>query len=233
MQTSQNRLRLMTEETILQTDKDLLREGLSKYTRKAFHMLPKLDKPHILDVGCGSGVPTMELVRLSNGQIIGVDINQPLLDRLTRKIEKAGLSDRVKILKCSMFDMDFPDESFDIIWAEGSIWVIGFKRGLKEWRRFLKPNGFLVVHDEIGNSTEKLEQISSCGYELLEYFTLGEGTWCIEYYAPLEKRINEIRAKYADDPKALAALDNDQREIDMFKKNPSRYGSVFFIMKKR
>jgi ubiquinone/menaquinone biosynthesis C-methylase UbiE len=224
---------LITEETILETDKDLLREGLIKYTRKAFHMLPKLDKPCILDVGCGSGIPTMELARLSNGQIIGLDINQPLLDRLRRKIEKAGLSDRVKTLKRSMFDMDFPDESFDIIWAEGSISVIGFKRGLKEWWRFLKPHGFLVVHDDIENITEKLEQVSSCGYDLLEHFTLHEDTWWIEYYAPLEKRINEVRTKHTDDPKALVALDNDQGEIDMFKKNPKRYGSVFLIMKKR
>lgn len=196
-------------------------------------MLPKLGKPRVLDVGCGSGVPTMELARLSDGEIIGLDINQPLLDRVTRKIEEAGLSDRVKTLKYSMFDMDFRDESFDIIWAEGSISVIGFKRGLKMWRRFLKSNGFLVVHDEIGNVTEKLEQVSSCGYDLLEYFTLHEDTWWIEYYAPLEKRINEIRTKHTNDPEALVALDNDQREIDMFKKNPRQYGSVFFIMKKR
>ena len=223
----------MTEETILQIDKDLLREGFSKYTRKAFHMLPELDKPRILDVGCGSGVPTMELAKLSNGQIIGLDVNQPSLDRLKRKIEKAGLSDRVKVMKCSMVDMDFPDESFDIIWAEGSIAVIGFKRGLKEWRQFLKPNRFLAVHDEIGDITEKLEQISSCGYDLLEYFTLNDDTWWMEYYAPLEKRINEIRTKHANDPKALAVLDEEQQEIDMFKKNPGRYCSVFFIMKKR
>ncbi len=222
----------MIKETILQIDKDLLREGLCKYTRKAFHMLPKLDKPRVLDIGCGPGIPTMELARLSDGQIIGLDINQTSLDELTKKIERAGLSERVTTLKCSMFDMDFPDESFDIIWAEGSLWVIGFQRGLKEWQRFLKPNGFLVVHDEIGNITEKLEQISSCGYDLLEYFTLHEDTWWIEYYAPLEKRINEIRIKHADDPKALVALDNEQREIDMFKKNPRQYSSVFFIMKK-
>jgi len=223
----------MTEETILQIDKDLLRESLSKYTRKAFHILPELDKPRILDVGCGSGVPTMELAKLSNGQIIGLDVNQPSLDRLKRKTEKAGLSDRVKVMKCSMVDMDFPDESFDIIWAEGSIAVIGFKRGLKEWRQFLKPNRFLTVHDEIGDITEKLEQISSCGYDLLEYFILNDDTWWMEYYAPLEKRINEIRIKHANDPKALAVLDEEQREIDMFKKNPGRYCSVFFIMKKR
>ena len=224
----------MTEETTFQLDKDMIREGLSKYTRKAFHMLPELDKPRILDVGCGSGVPTMELARLSNGQIIGLDINQPLLDRLARKIKKAGLSDRIKTVNCSILDMDFPDESLDIIWAEGSIWIIGFERGLREWRRFLKPNGFLVVHDDIGNITEKLDKlVSSCGYDLLEYFILGEDTWWIEYFAPLEKRINEIRTQHADDPETLATLDNDQREIDMFKENPKRCESVFFIMQKR
>jgi len=222
----------MSPKELFEIDKDLLREGLSKYTRKAFQMLPELDKPRILDIGCGSGVPTMELARLSNGQIMGLDINQSLLDKLARKIEEAGLSDRVRTLKCSMFELDFPDESFDIIWAEGSISRIGFKKGLKEWRRFLKPNGFLVVHDEIKNIIEKLEQISSCGYDLLGHFTLPEDTWWTEYYGPLEKRIHEIRIKYIDEAKALLELDNEQREIDMFKKNPRLYGSVFFVMQK-
>jgi ubiquinone/menaquinone biosynthesis C-methylase UbiE len=223
----------MTREATLETYKESLREGLSKYTRKAFHILPELDKPRILDVGCGSGVPTIELARLSNGQITGLDINQRLLDRLARKIEKAGLSDRVKTLNCSMFNMDFPDESFDIIWAEGSIFRIGFETGLKEWRRFLKPSGFLVVHDDVGDITEKIEQISSCGYDLLGHFVLGEETWWNEYYAPLEKRIHKIRTKHADNPRAIAVLDAEQREIDMVKKNPGRYCSVYFVMKKR
>lgn len=38
-------------------------------------------------------------------------------------------------MNCSMFEMPFTDESFDIIWAEGSIYLIGFERGLDEWRR--------------------------------------------------------------------------------------------------
>ena len=134
----------------------------------------------------------MELAKLSNGEIIGLDINQDFLDELRRKIGKAEVSDKVKAKKCSIFDMEFPDESFDIIWTEGSIWIIGFKKGLKEWRQFLKPNGFMVVHDEKGNIPEKLKQISSCGYDLLGYFVLSEYMWWVEYYAPLEKRISEI-----------------------------------------
>ena len=65
-------------------------------------MLPQLSKPQVLDVGCGSGVPTMELARLSDGDITGVDINESLLNVLIGKIEKAGVSDRVKAVKCSI-----------------------------------------------------------------------------------------------------------------------------------
>lgn len=196
-------------------------------------MLPQLDKPRILDVGCGSGVPTMELARLSNGEVIGLDIDQGLLDVLRGNVEEAGLSDRVKVVNRSLFDMEFPDESFDIIWTEGSIFVIGFKKGLQEWKRFLKPDGFMVVRDEKGNIGEKLEQISSCGYELLGYFELDEKTWWAEYFAPLEKLILETRVKYPNAPGVIEAVHSAQREIDMFKKSPELNSSVCFVMKMR
>jgi len=195
-------------------------------------MLPQLDKPRILDVGCGSGVSTTELAELSKGEIIGIDIHQPSLGRFTKRIEEVGLSDRVKALNCSMSNMEFAEKSFDIIWSEGSIFVIGFEKGLIEWRRFIKPNGFLVVHDEKGNIEEKIKQVSSCGYQLLGHFILNEDTWWAEYFAPLEKLICETRTEYADDPKVREQLHNAQWEIDMFKKDPKLNSSAFFIMQK-
>lgn len=223
---------VLSGEAQFQIKKEQLRKRLLKYTRKAFRMLPKLDKPRILDVGCGSGVPTMELARLSNGEIIGLDIDDALLDVLRSKFKKAGVSDRVKAIKCSIFAMEFPDNSFDIIWAEGSISVFGFEKGLREWKRFLKPDGFMVVHDEKNNIEGKLKQISRCGYELLGYFILNEDIWWAEYCAPLEKLIVETRTRSADDPKVLEELHNAQREIDMFKENPKLNSSAFFVMKR-
>jgi len=222
----------MSEEILLELREDDLREGLNKYTRKAFRMLPRLVKPRILDIGCGSGVLTIELARLSDGQIIGLDIDQSLLDKLDKKIEEEGLTSRVKTVKCSMFEMDFADESFDVIWAEGSISRIGFERGLKGWRRLLKPKGFLVVHDEIKNITEKLKVVPSCGYTLLGYFPLREDVWWIEYYGPLEKRVQELSAKYAEHPEILRVLDKKRNEIEIVKKNPRNYASVFFVMRR-
>ena len=128
--------------------------------------------------------------------------------------------------------MAFPDESFDIIWAEGSIFVIGFEQGLKVWRRLLKTGGFIVVHDGIDDLTKKLKQIPRCSYELIGYFTVTEDTWWCEYYCLLEKRIQELRIKYSDDPEAIAVLDKEQREVDMSKRTPKMFGSVFFVMQK-
>jgi len=211
---------------------DKIRKRLLKYTRKAFRMLPQMDKPRILDIGCGSGVPTLELARLSQGEVIGIDIDQPALDKFTGKIKEAGLNDRVQAVNCSIFDMDFVDESFDIIWSEGSIFVIGFESGLRQWKRFLKPDGFMVIHDEKGNIKEKLAQISNCGYELLGYFILSEDIWRTEYFAPLEKLVGESRTRYNDDPNILEELHQAQEELDMFNKNPERNSSVYFVIRK-
>ena len=128
--------------------------------------------------------------------------------------------------------MKFPNESFDIIWAEGTTWIIGFQKGLKEWRRFIKPNGFLVVHDELGDIDKKIELIFICGYKFIDKFFVPEDAWWSEYYRPLEQRIHELHKKYRNNPKALAILDKEQREVEEYKKNPQYHGSVFFVMQK-
>jgi len=213
-------------------DRDVVRGHLLKYTRKAFRMLPKLDKPRILDIGCGSGVPTMELARLGRGEVIGIDIDQRALAKLNRKIREAGFTSRVQAVNCSILDMVFPDESFDIIWSEGSIFVIGFERGIQEWKRLLKPNGFMVIHDEKGNVEEKLGQISKYGYKLLGYFILSGDTWRTEYFAPLQKLVAKSETSYSDDPHTREELNQTRRELEMFENNPERNNSVYFVMQK-
>ncbi|MGD8506083.1 MAG: class I SAM-dependent methyltransferase [Candidatus Bathyarchaeota archaeon] len=221
----------MPKDLIIEINQDHFRERFNKYTRRAFQMLPKLENPRILDIGCGSGVPTIELAKLSNGKMIGIDVNQSLLDKLNRKIEEEGFSSRVKTVKRSLFEIDFPDESFDIIWAEGSIWIIGFEKGLREWRRLLKPSGFLVIHDETKTVSNKLKKISGYGYKLINHFQLPEDAWWTEYYKPLEKRIKELGMRYKD-TEALKILQKYQNEIDMVKRKPKEHSSAFYIMQK-
>ncbi|HEX78816.1 MAG TPA: class I SAM-dependent methyltransferase [Dehalococcoidia bacterium] len=220
----------MKEEELFRLRKNEIRKGLLKYTRKAFGILPKIEKPRILDIGCGSGISTLELARLSKGEIIGIDIDQSALDEFVQNIKIAGLTSRVQAVNHSLFDIDFPDRSFDIIWSEGSIYAIGFKKGLQKWKRFLKPYGFMVVHDEKGNVSKKVEQIQKCNYTLLDYFVLSQETWWSEYFAPLEQLIAEYRTILTT-PQLPKGLRQAQGELDMFKRHPERNSSVCFILK--
>jgi ubiquinone/menaquinone biosynthesis C-methylase UbiE len=222
----------MSEKLLNELDIDHFRSVFSKYTIEAFQKLPKLYKPRILDIGCGTGVPTMELARLSDGEIIAIDIDQKSLDILRQKIEKKGLTNRVKAIKCSLFDIKFPDNSFDIIWAEGTLTTLGVEKSLKNWNRLLKSEGFLVVHDEIKHFFKHRHKVDKCGYKFIEHFSLPEEAWWKEYYRPLETRLQELFKKYANDSTALKVLETHQTEVDIVKASPKSFQSVFCIMQK-
>ena len=46
----------------------------------------------------------------------------------------------------SMFEMSFDDETFDLIWAEGSIYIAGFVRG-SEIETSAEEGGYIVCSE--------------------------------------------------------------------------------------
>jgi len=217
------------EETIQkELNKDQSREALLKYTKKAFSAIPEIETPRILDIGCGTGIPTIALAKLSRGEVTAIDIDGAKIKKFRVRIEEEGLSNRVKAQQCSIFELDFPDQSFDIVWAEGVMGVIGFREGLKRWRRFIKPHGYLVVHDDEERAEEKEGVIPACGYSLIQKFSLPSAIWWELYYVPLKESIKRMTLKYKKNPEVKQQLRKERDEIDRFSKNPR--GSIFFIM---
>ena len=71
--------------------------GDNKSTRKAYMMLEDLpENPRILDVGCGPGMQTIELAKLSGEQIVALDVHEPFLEQLKEAVKKEGANDMVK-----------------------------------------------------------------------------------------------------------------------------------------
>lgn len=176
---------------------------------------------------------TVALAQWSGGTVTGVDIDQTALQLLVVNAEQAGVTDQVTIVKKSMKAMNFPKESFDIIWAEGAIAVVGFKCGLQTWKRFLKPNGYMVIHDDGQDIPEKRQHVADCGYRLLEEFFLDEQVWWDEYYGPLALRIGQFKSDASKDSALAAKLKSSQQEIDGYHEHPERYCSVFFILQRQ
>jgi len=223
--------------------------GSDESTRRAFSALPKGFKPQrILDMGCGSAPTSLLLAEISGAQVIALDNHQPFLDKLLQDAAERGLADRVGVQCASMAEAPFIDESFDLIWSEGSAYIIGFANALKTWRRLLKPGGCLAVSEavwltddppkelleywqreypDIQNLEHRLEQIRELGYEVLDSFVLPVEDWdafCQDVGQSLAKAMKERGESQAF--KDIAA------ELDIFTRYRGMFGYAFFILRK-
>jgi ubiquinone/menaquinone biosynthesis C-methylase UbiE len=244
------------EELFYEIFTELPRQGPGDHdsTIKAFRAIPDLPPAvRILDVGCGTGNQTIDLAGEMNGKIIAVDNYQPFLDRLEYNAKKAGLSDKIEIRIADMFNLRFREESFDIIWSEGAVYILGLQNALEQWKKFLKPQGHIVVSDfnwlveeppgevydyfmqEAVHATDiegSRNIISKAGYDLIADFVILEKDW-YEFYNQLEEVLELFRKIKADDKSALGVIDSIHYEIDLFRKYPGTYGYVFYIMQKK
>lgn len=221
------------------------------YTRWAFESLPWMACPRILDVGCGRGGPTLELARLTPGVIVGLDTDLAALKLLERRAAEEQRIGRVRLVRASLAEMPFDDESFDIIWAEGSVWVVGLEEALHEWRRHLVPRGYLVVHEMVWLRPNPPPQIADhlqatnpgirtiaeylgaarrYGYDPVASRQLPADFWWQNYYRPLGRSIKGLRSCYEGDLDALRVLDRAQLEVEFYETHRSWYGSAFLIM---
>ncbi|MFW9998568.1 MAG: class I SAM-dependent methyltransferase [Candidatus Hodarchaeota archaeon] len=221
----------MVENILKELNAEGLRAVFLQYTRMAFESIPRIDKPRILDIGCGTGMPSLELVKLSNGKITGIDIDQDSLNKFNHKIKQEGLSDRIEIFNRSIYDTKFEDETFDIIWEEGVIHLLDFKKAITECNRILKLNGYLISGEANNWADKKLKHFPKFGFNVLKQIPWAEKCWWKEYYAPLEKKVNELRNKYEniDDIKEIK---RHLAEIDMVKKNPTGFECTTYILQK-
>jgi SAM-dependent methyltransferase len=209
-----------------------VRANLLKYTREAFLKLPNLGKLRILDVGCGSGIPTLELARLSGGEVVGIDVDSSCIEAFSKKIVQKKLSSRVKAICISVVEAGFPSDSFDVVWSEGVISTFDFESELKNWRSLLKPNGYLVIHYQVSSAKDSIPKIPYLGFRLIDTVSLPPDAWWTDFYKPLDEQMGTLRCKYANNSAALKLLEQLEDEMGKVNVNPSDFRSAFYILKK-
>ena len=103
----------------------------------------------VLDVGCGAGGITVDLVRRHGaGRVIGLDVETEVCAAARRRAEAAGLADRIEIRAVAPGPFPLPDSSVDIVFSKDSIIHIPEKEWLAaEAFRVLKPGGWFVASD--------------------------------------------------------------------------------------
>lgn len=226
--------------------------GSNELTRKAYQMMAQVpDAPRILDLGCGPGKQTIELLKLSGGTVVALDFLPQMIARVKTLSEKEAVSDRLETLEQDMKQMNFPASSFDVIWSEGAIYNMGFEIGLKQVKKLISPGGYLVVSDavwlkpdppeavldfwkeylEIDTVSAKLDLITELGYEAVGHFVLPASAWTDEYYDPMEVRIAEKEEDWKGNHVAEAVLAEAKKEVSTFRQYSDYFSYAFFVMR--
>ena len=206
----------------------------------------------IADVGCGTGSSTVMLAENLNASIVAIDLFESFLDVLSGEAQKRGVAGKIKTVACSMEDLPFDEESLDAIWAEGSIYNVGFTKGVEYFKRFLKPGGILAVSEitwltterpeeiqqhwhaeypEIATASDKITTLENHGYSLKGYFPLPITSWLDNYYKPLQGSFAGFLSRHDSDD-ARVIVEAQRLEIALYRRFSACYSYGFYIAKK-
>ena len=133
----------------------------------------------VLEVGCGSGVYSVEVARrVPAGHLELFDLQPEMLERARRKIDAAGLADVVGYTQGDARELRFPPGSFDVAFLVAVLGEVPEPREcLRALRRVLRPGGLLSI-------TEHLPDPDFSRLSTLRALVEGEGFDFEEHFGP-------------------------------------------------
>jgi len=149
----------------------------------------------VLDVGCGSGfyVEPTHARLTAGGRLIGADLSLGIL----RDLAGQPYADRVTLVNADAMGLPLPDACCDVLLANHMLYhVPQLERALAEFRRVLRPGGYLVAATNSRDSMEALIREMAAACQALGYpweippsaartrFTLENGAALIEPFFP-------------------------------------------------
>ena len=192
--------------------------------------------------------------RSSPAHILAVDNHAPFVDELNRQAAAAGLAARLQALVGDMRSLGLPPGSFDLIWCEGAVYVVGLAEGLRAWKPLLVPGGHVALSEvcwtrpdppaaclafwqqeypAIRDVAARLAVIESCGYDVVGQFPLPPSAWWDDYYGPLQQKVTAFRERHRGEADAEALAGQVQQEIDIWHAYAGFYGYEFFVLRAR
>ncbi|HET6211671.1 MAG TPA: methyltransferase domain-containing protein [Micromonosporaceae bacterium] len=104
------------------------------------------DGARILDAGCGVGASAVYLASRLGCSVEGITLSAEQVSRAELKAEQAGVAALARFRQLDAMATDYPDDSFDVVWAFESCELMPDKSGfLAECARVLRPGGVLAM----------------------------------------------------------------------------------------
>ena len=135
------------------------------------------DKSNVLEIGCTNGFSSLEINKLVNCNVVGIDINKNSIDNANEKIKLNGLDENKIRFEYGNAEYlsQFGDNTFDLIICGNAISFINNKgKAFEELIRVLKPNGFISIvpiwYKEKPNADVIKKVNKELGFEIVCYY---------------------------------------------------------------
>ncbi len=147
----------------------------------------------VLDFGCGNGVHSIFPAKSGAEKVIGIDLSEKSLQLARERIKKEGMEGKVEFIKMDCEKMDFPDNSFDVVFDGGTFSSLDVKNAFPELARILKPQGFLLGietfgHNPFTNLKRKINKVlgKRTGWAAEHIFKMKDLEMAEEYFNKIE-----------------------------------------------
>ncbi|ORY67505.1 sterol 24-C-methyltransferase [Pseudomassariella vexata] len=189
-------------------------QAIARHEHYLAHQIGIKEGMKVLDVGCGVGGPAREIAKFTGCHVTGLNNNDYQIERATLYAKKEGLSKQLAFVKGDFMQMDFPDNSFDAVYAiEATVHAPKLSGVYSEIFRVLKPGGIFGVYEwlmtdeydndnlhhreirlgiELGDGisnmvrvSEGLEAMKIAGFEMLHHEDLADRPDPFPWYWPL------------------------------------------------
>ena len=119
---------------------------IDEYREIARWVARHLKSGKILEIGPGPGYLSIEIAKLGDFEITGLDVSETLIEIAKTNAEEAGVD--IKLQLGNAANMPFQDNTFDFVVSSGSLhhWKEPVKV-FKEVHRVLKTNGEALIGD--------------------------------------------------------------------------------------
>lgn len=107
--------------------------------------LPDVDRPNVLELGCGTGLITLQLIK-AGAEVTAVDLGERMLGRAREKV--AASFPEVRFLFADAEDPFLAGEDFDAIVCRHLVWTLPDPASaFRRWHDLLKPGGKVLIFD--------------------------------------------------------------------------------------
>ncbi|CAN6674323.1 sterol 24-C-methyltransferase Erg6p [Trichomonascus vanleenenianus] len=153
---------------------EAFRQATARHEHFLAHKMGIREGMKVLDVGCGIGGPAREIQRFTGAEIVGLNNNDYQIARATNVSKRQGLEGKTTFVKGDFMQMDFPDASFDAVYAiEATVHAPVLEGVYGEIYRVLKPGGTFGVYEWV--LTDKYDESNPRHREIAYGIEVGDG----------------------------------------------------------